>query len=235
MARFLLVHGSCHGAWCWRDVLPHLHAAGHDARAIDLPAHGADRTPVADVTLDGYVEAILAALDGPAVLVGHSAAGFPISAVAERAPGRIRRLVYLCAYAPVSGRSLVEMRKAGPRQPLLDAIALAPDGRSFTIDPAKARDRFYHDCPDEAVAYALARLCPEPTLPQRTPVALGARYAGVDKHYILCEHDRTIPPEYQATMTETWPEGRVTRLPASHSPFFSMPDRLARRLMEIAA
>ena len=24
MARFLLVHGSNHGAWCWRDLLPAL-------------------------------------------------------------------------------------------------------------------------------------------------------------------------------------------------------------------
>ena len=39
MARFLLIHGSCHGAWCWRDLLPELAARGHEARAIDLPFH----------------------------------------------------------------------------------------------------------------------------------------------------------------------------------------------------
>ena len=38
MARFLLIHGSCHGAWCWRDLLGELANLGHDAHAIDLPA-----------------------------------------------------------------------------------------------------------------------------------------------------------------------------------------------------
>ena len=36
MAAFLLVHGSCHGAWCWRDVIPALDGLGHSARAVDL-------------------------------------------------------------------------------------------------------------------------------------------------------------------------------------------------------
>ena len=29
MAEYLLIHGSCHGAWCWRDVIPALEALGH--------------------------------------------------------------------------------------------------------------------------------------------------------------------------------------------------------------
>jgi pimeloyl-ACP methyl ester carboxylesterase len=49
MAEFLLIHGSCHGAWCWRDVLPELERLGHSARAIDLPSHGVDQTPIKDV------------------------------------------------------------------------------------------------------------------------------------------------------------------------------------------
>ena len=52
MSDFLLIHGSCHGAWCWDDLIPELEALGHTARAIDLPSHGADKTPVAEVSLD---------------------------------------------------------------------------------------------------------------------------------------------------------------------------------------
>ena len=37
MARFLLIHGASHGAWCWRDVIPRLAALGHEAQALDLP------------------------------------------------------------------------------------------------------------------------------------------------------------------------------------------------------
>ncbi len=234
MADFLLIHGSCHGAWCWRDVLPFLRAAGHRAEAIDLPSHGEDRTPVAKVTLDLYARAILDALPPGGVLVGHSMAGYPITAAAEVAPGKIGKLVYLCAYVPVSGLSLADMRRAGPRQPLLDAIVTAPDGVSFTIDPAKAREKFYHDCTEESVAFAVPRLCPQAIRPQATALELTGRSAGVERHYILCEDDRTIPPEYQATMSAGFAPGHVSRMPTSHSPFFAAPDLLARRLTEIA-
>ncbi|SDW56932.1 alpha/beta fold hydrolase [Roseicitreum antarcticum] len=238
MAEFLLIHGSCHGAWCWRDVLPHLHALGHGARAIDLPAHGADTTPLEDVTLDLYARAIVAAMEtapAPVVLVGHSMAGYPISAAAELAPALIQKLVYLCAYVPVSGHSLVQMRQAAPAQPLLEAIRKTPDGLAFTIDPAQAEAKFYHDCPPEAVAYAIARLGPQPILPQATPLRLGAAYASVPRHYIRCTDDRTIPPEYQVTMTRDWPQEDVSALDTSHSPFFTAPQALADRLIACAA
>ncbi|MBC7154516.1 MAG: alpha/beta fold hydrolase [Rhodobacteraceae bacterium] len=233
MARFLLIHGSCHGAWCWRDTLPRLVAAGFGARAIDLPSHGADRTPLAEVTLDGYAQAILDAIDEPVVLVGHSMAGFAISRAAELAPEKIAKLVYLCAYLPVAGQSLVDMRRAAPRQPLLDAIVTAPDRVSFTIDPAKARAKFYHDCPDEAVDFARRHLCPEAIAPQAEPINIGARFASVEKHYIRCLDDRTIPPEYQATMASGLAPGHVHVLPTAHSPFFAAPDMLAELLARI--
>ncbi len=233
MARFLLIHGSCHGAWCWRDVLPLLHDAGHEAQAIDLPSHGEDETPAAEVTLDLYAKAILRVIDEPVVLVGHSMAGYPISLAAELAPEKITKLVYLCAYVPANGMSLAEMRRAGPRQPLLDAIIRSEDGLTFTIDPAKAGEKFYHDC-EAALPFALPRLCPQPILPQETPLTLTAAYDSVERHYIRCTDDRTIPSEYQASMTAGWPEGRVSAMDTSHSPFFTAPQRLAAQLIRIA-
>lgn len=235
MADFLLIHGSCHGAWCWRDVLPLLHAAGHGARAIDLPSHGEDPTPLSDVTLDLYARAILDAIDTPVVLVGHSMAGYPISAAAELAPEKVQKLVYVCAYVPTSGRSLVEMRQAAPTQPLLSAIRKTEDGVAFTIDPAQAEAKFYHDCPAEAVTYAVPRLCPQTILPQATPLHLSARYASVPRHYIRCTDDRTIPPDYQMTMTEGWPVSSLSVLDTSHSPFFAAPQALADLLIASAA
>ncbi|WP_347312125.1 alpha/beta fold hydrolase [Defluviimonas sp. SAOS-178_SWC] len=231
--RFLLVHGSCHGAWCWRDVIPALEALGHEATAIDLPSHGEDRTPAADATLDLYAEAILDAIDAPVTLVGHSAAGYPITLAAERAPGKVRRLAYLCAYVPARGMSMIDMRKAGPRQLLQGAVRAAPDGVTYSVDPAMAPGTFYHDCPEEAVADALPRLCPEPILPQSTALPLLRNWPAIEKHYIVCEDDHTIPPEYQATMAAAFPPGHVTSLATGHSPFFTAPGALARRLSEI--
>lgn len=234
MARFLLIHGSCHGAWCWRDVLPLLRAGGHDAHAIDLPSHGEDSTPIHEITLDHYANAICDALEEPTILVGHSMAGYPITAAAERAPQKIAKLVYLAAYVAKPGKSLVDMRKAASTQPLMDTIITAPDRLSFTIDPAKARDKFYHDCSDEAVAFALTRLGPQAIKPQSTPMEPTEKSNNIEAHYILCENDRTIPPDYQKIMSASFAPNRVHHLATSHSPFFAAPDALTDTLIQIA-
>ena len=75
LTRFLPVHGSCHGAWCWRDVLPFPNNSDVSATAIDLPGSGTDATPPGGVTLADYARAITGAFSEPTVLAGHSAGG----------------------------------------------------------------------------------------------------------------------------------------------------------------
>ena len=234
MAEVLLIGGSCHGAWCWRDVLPELAARGHRARALDLPGQGDDPTPVATVTLQVYAQAIVAALDAPTILVGHSMAGYPISLAADLAPGRVTALVYVCAYVPAPGQSLADMRRAWPEQPLRAAIRTAPDKESFFFSDELIEDRFYHDCPAGTLGYARANLRPQPIAPQATPLEPGAGFAAVEKHYIRCLQDRAIPPAYQERMCAGFPAGNVSTLDTSHSPFFAAPGALADRLDRIA-
>lgn len=233
MTDFLLVHGSCHGAWCWRDVIPALEARGHSAHAIDLPGHN-DARDLASITLQETAEAVLAAATPDTVVLGHSWAGYPISAAADMAPLALRGLIYLCAYVPTSGQSLIDMRKAGPRQTIGSAAIKHPDGASYTIDPAEAPRLFYHDCPPEAVAYALPRLCAQAILPQDTPITLGQNWQNTTKAYIRCTQDQTIPPEYQAQMVADWPQASVHDMPCSHSPFFADPEGLADLIGHIA-
>ena len=59
MAKFLLVHGGLHGAWCWSKLIPHLSALGHDVHAIDLPGLGDDPTPPETTTLSDYGDAVV--------------------------------------------------------------------------------------------------------------------------------------------------------------------------------
>ncbi|MCU0900550.1 MAG: alpha/beta fold hydrolase [Cypionkella sp.] len=234
MSEFLLIHGSCHGAWCWHRVIPALAALGHTARAIDLPGRGRDRTPLAEVTLDSYARAICGALERPAIVVGHSMAGYAITAAAEADPSRIRALVYLCAYAPVSDMTLGDMRRAGPRQPLAPAIRVDKAAGSFSFEADQVNALFYHDC--DAQAQTLAALCltPEPIAPQETALHLTQRSQALPRHYIRCLEDRAIPPDYQAQMACTVPEANRSTLAASHSPFFACPEALADRLHQIA-
>ncbi|MCR8547924.1 alpha/beta fold hydrolase [Salipiger sp. P9] len=234
MTRFLLVHGSAHGAWCWRDVLPALTALGHEAQAIDLPSHGADTTPPEAVTLESYVDAILGALAEPAIVVGHSMAGVPITQAADRAPERFRRLVYLCAYIPETGDSVATLRRKQRDQPLLPAVRRDPGGVTFHFAPEMARDIFYHDCSDAAVAYALAHLTPQAIPPQETPVTLTGQAETLPRSYIVCGEDGAIPPAYQREMAAALPAGDVYERAWSHSPFLSDPEGLAALLDRIA-
>lgn len=234
MAKFLLIHGSCHGAWCWRDVIPALQARGHDVAAIDLPSHGADSTPYQEVTLDAYADAIAAAMGDDTILVGHSMAGYPITAAAEKAPQKIARLVYLCAYVPAAGKSLVDLRIAAPRQPPLHAIEKTEDGLGFAVKPEAATGVFYQDCPREAAEFAISNLCVQAIAPQATALPLTARSQDLPRSYIRCTDDQTIPPEYQLTMTADWPRRDVHHMDCGHSPFFAVPEALAALLDQIS-
>lgn len=215
-------------------MLPLLNANGHSALAIDLPAHGADTTPVGDCTLDTYVEKVLGAIKGPVILVGHSLAGMTISQAAEDAPEKIARLVYLCAWLPTDGKSARDMRELAPRQPLLEAVEWSEDRKSTYFNPTMVETKFYHDCPPGTLEYAQANLCVEPSLPSATPVSLGKRYQSVPRSYIRCANDQAIPPEYQATMALGCAPQDVFEMTCAHSPFFTQPDILAEILFKIA-
>lgn len=232
MSDFLLIHGSAHGAWCWDRVIPLLVAAGHTARAIDLPSHGQDQTPAALVTLDMYAGKIRAAMHGKTILVGHSMAGYPITVAADLSPHMIDKLVFLCAHIPEPGKSIADMRLLADSQPLAEAMITSDEGKTVTIDPALAHAKFYHDVPEDVSDWAVANLCPQPIAPQTTPYAGSAR--SHDRYYIRCMDDRAIPPSYQIDRTTDWPADKVSELPTSHSPFLSDPAALAAELIRIA-
>ncbi len=227
MSDILLVHGSCHGAWCWRDTIPALEALGHAPRAMNMPSHGGDPTPLSEVTLDSCTRSVVEALGDETVVVAHSWGGFPATLAADIAPDRIAHLIYLCAYVPREGHSLVDMRKLAPRQPILKAVDRDASGLSYGIKPEHAREVFYADCPEGTTDYALAHISQQATLPQTTPAHLGAGHLSVPRSYIRCLHDNAIPTEFQAEMVADWPRDRVHEMDTSHSPFFADPAGLA--------
>ena len=111
MARIVLVHGAFGRAACWDRVAPGLRAAGHSVEAIDLPGAGDDPTPVEEITLDRYAQRACEALAGgpPAVLVGHSMGGMVVTQAAARSPEHVARLVYVAAFLPSDGQSLIDI------------------------------------------------------------------------------------------------------------------------------
>ena len=113
MATFVLVHGAWAGGWKWRFVAPLLRRARHEVFTPTLTGLGErGHLASADIDLEVHVEDVVALLEmedlREVVLVGHSYGGMVVTGVAERAPGRIRRLVHLDAFVPEDGRCALD-------------------------------------------------------------------------------------------------------------------------------
>lgn len=238
MATFVLVHGSWHGAWCWHRVVPELAALGHRVLAPDLPGHGDDATPIAQLSLKAYAESVAAVIRGATeavVLVGHSFAGMVISQAAELIPERISRLVYLSAFLPTNGQSLSRLAAADAGNSVASSLHISADQQLASLDLARVGELLYPDCPDSDVALARQRLRAEPLLPFITPVAITAGRAGsIPCSYIECLNDIAIPLWFQRQMQAAMPCDPVHALPTGHSPFFAAPAELARLLANAA-
>ena len=237
MATFLLVHGAWHGAWCWDKVVPLIEERGHKVHAIDLPGHGNDKTPTASVSLDSYVERVRQVLDEeaePMIVVGHSMGGIVITQAAEERPDRIRKLVYLCAFLPTNGQSLMNLGGAESMARIPDTVVPSAD-RSLTVKTESLKEVFYHDCTDEDVTFARERLVPQAGAPFAAAVSTTeANFGRVPRLYIECLQDRVIPPPSQEQMYTALPCERVITMDTSHSPFFSAPNELAQHLLSLA-
>ena len=237
MTQFLLVHGAFHGAWCWQKLVAALEKRGHRAKAIDLPGQGEDQTPLKEVTLDTMVDKIIAEmsdLPGKVVLVGHSLGGIPITVTGEKVPDRIKALVYLSAFLPRNGEALLDIENRNPKPVVPVSMTFDSERISGTIMADKVRDIFYHDCSDTDIADAKARLRPQALAALMTKVHVTSERLGrIPKVYVECTEDRALSIEMQRDMVSKSPPVDVRSLPASHSPFLSMPDKLADALADL--
>ncbi len=114
MATFVLVHGSCHGGWCWKKVTPLLKRDSHVVYTPTLTGLGERSHLVSrDIGLDTHILDIIQVLEfenlNEVILVGHSYGGLVIGGVVEKVPERIMRLVYIDAYIPQDNKSAFDI------------------------------------------------------------------------------------------------------------------------------
>ena len=176
----------------------------------------------------------LRALPEPAIVVGHSMGGMPISAAAEAERDRVRALVYLCAFLPRDGESLMDIEGRNARSTVPAAAVPDEAGATLTIPEDRHRELFYGDVDEDRMRRAQRRLTPQPVAPFGEPVSLGAAFAGIPKHYVECLRDGAVFLGLQQDMAAATPGVAVHTVDADHSPFLSRPAELASVLDRIA-
>lgn len=229
----VLVPGAWHGAWCWERLVPPLRARGHRVHTPELRATGGEASDPRAVKLDTWARQIIELLepeDAPALLVGHSRGGAVISRVAELAPERISRLVYLCAYL-LDDTSVADAARADPGSLIAANMVPAESGVTCTLRREILREAFYGDCDTPTAAAAMSRLQPEPLRPLVTSVRVTPeRFGRVPRVYVECTADRAVSLSAQRAMHSRLPCEAVFTLESGHSPFLSRPEELAQIL-----
>lgn len=238
MSTYLLIHGSWHGAWCWEKVVPHLEGKGHTVFAPDLPGHGQDKIPIPEITLQSYcdrISEVLAKAEEPAILVGHSMGGIAITQAAELWPDKIQTLVYLAAFLPGNGQSLLDLGLQDRDSFLVPNLVIREaEGYSMVKEEA-IREAFYADCTDEDVTWAKSLLVPDPLAPVATPVQISeGNYGRILRTYIYCQQDKAVSFALQKQMVAATPCQQIFTLPTGHSPFLSDPEALVDCLTAVA-
>ncbi|CAN1228509.1 Methyl jasmonate esterase 1 [Linum grandiflorum] len=244
---FVLVHGACHGAWCWYKVVPLLEQAGHRVTALDLAASGIDRKQVSDVgSISEYHEPLMEFMESvkeQVVLVGHSMG-------LQRGLQVFNRIDYMDNQFSYDD---------GPDNPpttvLLGRTAMST--KLYQLSPAEVTTQhntklaLYHIYLSDGVSLGHACVVQDLTLGMMLirPVGLfkdsevdaetvltRGRYGSVPRVYVVCEEDEMMKVEKQRWMIENNPTDDVKAISgADHMVMFSKPHHLCSYLLEIAA
>lgn len=263
----VLVHGSWHGSWCWSLVTEHLAGLSVPAVAVDLDGHGlkgpspqarwdrpfgavayaTEPSPVAAVTASSAAATLIGQLrrignGRPCVLVAHSMGGVVATAVAEQAPELVSELIYMSAFAPVSGKPTAYYFGLPEASPAVTNLLVGDplETGALRMD-AGDRERhraihhvFYNDVDDVTAAAAMSMLTPDGPagIPGETLTVTAQRYGTVPHTYVVCLRDNAFPVALQRLFIAeidavSAKPTTVQELDTSHSPFLSQPAELA--------
>lgn len=221
----VLVHGFWGGAAHWAKVIGELVRNGYganDIHAVENPltslADDAERT-----------RKMVAQIDAPVVLVGHSYGGKVIT----QAGGlpNVKALVYIAAFAPDAGESAGGLSQAKPPAAFEN---IAPDSDGFLwVRPEKFRASFCQDLSeDEALVMAVTQKAPIGSTFGDTVTAPAWRTK--PSYYQVSLNDRMINPENQQMMAERMKPVKKIELEASHASLASHPVEVAALILEAA-
>lgn len=234
---FVLIHGAWHGGWCWDGVIKELEKAGHTAEAPTLPGHSPkdDRSKIA---FDDYVNKIVSVLKqqtAPAVLVGHSSAGFLLQAAAPKAADKIAQLIFLNAFILPNGKRQFDLVPPEASQGMTAAANASPD-KSVPVMEDFVRNMLMAGEPSEKQSALIGRLVPQPLALFTTPVSTREfESLNVPKAVVFCKGDASLPPGAYLGMAQGLGKHRLVEIEGSHEALFTNPSAVANGLLKALA
>ncbi|XP_039155685.1 probable esterase PIR7A [Eucalyptus grandis] len=244
---FVLVHGACHGAWCWYRVATHLKSSGHKVTALDMAASGIHPKQAQELnSMVEYVEPLFEFLEGlpeeeKVILVGHSMGGLVLSMAMERFPEKVDVAVFAAAFMPgpeLTFHSIQEHDRRDSARASNDGHAQPPTFMSFGYDLLSSK--LYQLSPPEDLTLASylvrpSRLFPNQAKMMEEVAVTKGKYGIVRRVYIVCDQDLIITEGLQRWMAEMNPPDEVKVISgADHMVMFSKPLELHDALKEIA-
>ena len=212
----VLVHGAWSDGTGWMKVIPILQAAGHTVVAVQNQMSGL-REDAANT------RAVIDAMQGPTVVVGHSYGGAVITSAAHGADN-VKALVYVAAFAPEEGESLGDF----PPGPGGKFVAPGPGGLLY-IDRAKFPECFAGDLP--ATEAAMLASVQRPVAPAIFSDKMGSpAWNSIKSWYQISEDDDMIPPALEKKFASR-ANATTISLAASHASLVSRPKEIAELIL----
>jgi len=184
----VLVHGAFADGSGWKPVADILARDGYKVSVVQHP----------ETSLEDDVAAtnrVLDALDGPAVLVGHSYGGMVISGAG--ANPHVKSLVYVAAFMPEVGDTLVSLQASNP--PAGKGIAPTKDGAYLLINPAVFHADFAADLPQAQSDFMALSQVPLSVKSASGQIAAPA-WKTKPSYAIVATEDRSINPDLERSM-----------------------------------
>ena len=234
---YVLVHGAGQAPYVWTTVKEQLENAGQKVIVVELPAHGNDYTSPANVSIDVYRDNVISAILSTkqnVILVGHSMGGVVVTAVAEQIPGKIKKLVYIGAFVPANGQSLLDLASQDTQSLLAPSLIPSADQLTLDVKHENITSIFCQDGTDAVRQLVLDNYRVEPAFPFTNKVTLtDAKYGSVDKYYIHTLMDHAIGIDLQNQMAAAAHITKTFAVNTGHSPFLTKPSEVSKLLLTI--
>lgn len=227
----VLVHGAFAESSSWNGVIAQLQQHGVRAVAVANPL----RSLAGDAA---YVRDVLASIDGPIILVGHSYGGLVITEAAAGSSAVVG-LVYVAAFVPETGQSAFALSSSAPGSTLADALAAYPvssGGDEFVIRPDVFPHQFAADVAPEVAALMAATQRPVTRAALTDAVSTEQpAWRDIPSWHVFGDQDLNIPVAVHRTGAER-ARSRATReiAGASHAIAVSQPAAVAAVIAEAA-